>query len=133
MRIVRRYVGASAVAGLIPYPVLDVATLGGVHLSLIRDLTKHYDREFSDNAARNILIAIAASLVPGSIASVVGHRALGALPFITPVAGLVTMSAFSAAASYGLGMIFVRHFEAGGTLDSFDLENLHQIFSRASA
>jgi uncharacterized protein (DUF697 family) len=133
MRIVHRYVGASAVAGLNPIPVLDVTVLGGVHVALIKDLTEYYGAQFSEHAARNILIAIAASIVPGAIGSVLGRRVLGAVPFVTHGAGLLTMAAFSAAASYGLGLIFIRHFEAGGTLDSFDLKNLHRVFSRAPA
>jgi uncharacterized protein (DUF697 family) len=105
-----------------------VATLGSVHIALIREITKHYGNEFSDHAARNILVAIAASLIPGSIGSVLGRKALRALPFITHGLGLATMSAFSAAVSYALGVGFVRHFEGGGTLDSFDIENLHWPF-----
>jgi uncharacterized protein (DUF697 family) len=128
MRIVRRYTGASAIAGLNPVPVLDVAVLGGVHVSLIKDLSDHYGAEFSEHTARNILIAIAASIVPGAIGSVLGRKMLGALPFVTHGAGLLTMSVFSAGVSYGLGLVFIRHFEAGGTLDSFNADNLHKIF-----
>ncbi len=128
MRIVRRYVAVSAVAGLITVPVVDVATLGGVHVALIKELTEHYGAEFSEHAVRNILIAIAAGLVPGSVGSIFGRKALQALPFIKHGAGLLTMSAFSAGVSYGLGLVFMRHFEAGGTLDSFNPENLHRIF-----
>lgn len=131
MRIVHRYAGVSAMAGLIAVPGLDVAALGGVHISLIRDLTAHYGAEFSEHSARNIVIAIGASLVPGAIGSVLGHRVLAVLPYLAHGAGLLLMSASSAAASYGLGVMFVRHFEAGGTLDSFDAANLHQIFARA--
>ena len=133
MRIVHRYVGASGVAGLNPIPVLDVTVLGAVHVALIKDLTEYYGAEFSEHAARNILIAIAASIVPGAIGSVLGRRALGAIPFVTHGAGLLTMAAFSAAASYGLGLVFIRHFEAGGTLDSFDPKHLHRVFSKAPA
>ena len=133
MRIVHRYVAVSAVAGLITVPVLDVAALGGVHISLIKQLTDYYGAEFSEHTARNILIAIAASLVPGAIGSVLGRKALRALPFITYGAGLFTMSAFSAGVSYGLGLVFIRHFEGGGTLDSFNPEHLHRFFSRTSA
>ncbi len=133
MRIVRRYTGASAIAGLNPVPVLDVAVLGGVHVSLIKDLSDHYGAEFSEHTARNILIAIAASIVPGAIGSLLGRKMLGALPFITHGAGLLTMSAFSASVSYGLGIVFIRHFEAGGTLDSFNLDNLHKVFSWSPA
>lgn len=129
MSIVHRYVAASAIAGLNPVPLLDVAVLGGVHISLIKDLTVYYGAEFSDHAARNILIAVAASLVPGAVGTVIGRKALRAMPFLVPGAGMLTMSAFSAAVSYGLGRVFVNHFETGGTLDSFNLENLHRAFN----
>ncbi len=133
MKIVHRYVATSAVAGLITLPVIDVAALGGVHIALIKELTGYYGAEFSEHTARNIVIAITASLVPGAIGSVLGRKALRMLPFISHGAGLLTMSAFSAAVSYGLGMVFIRHFEGGGTLDSFNVENLHRIFRRTPA
>lgn len=128
MSIVHRYVAASAIAGLNPVPVLDVAVLGGVHISLIKDLSDHYGAEFSEHTARNILIAIGASILPGAIGTVIGRKALRAIPFLVPGAALLTMSAFSAAVSYGLGRVFINHFEMGGTLDTFNLENLHRVF-----
>lgn len=127
MNIVHRYVGVSAVAGLITVPVLDVAALGGVHIKLIQELSEYYGAEFSEHAARNILIAVAASLLPGAIGSVLGRKALRVLPFVSHAAGLLTMSAFSAAVSYSLGRVIIRHFESGGTLDSFNPEHLHRL------
>jgi uncharacterized protein (DUF697 family) len=127
MRIVNKYVLISAAAGMVPIPVVDTLTLAGVHVSLIKEISEHYGVEFSQHTARNILIAIAASLIPGSIGSIFGRKVLQAVPLLMGVAG---MSVFSAAVSYGLGTLFVRHYEAGGTLDSFDVENLHRIFSR---
>jgi uncharacterized protein (DUF697 family) len=127
MAIVRRYAMVSAAAGAVTVPVLDVAALGAIHIALIKDITTHYGAEFSEHAARNILIAIGASLIPGSIGSVFARRALRLLPFVTPGIGLAAMSASSAAVSYLLGTVFVRHFEAGGTLDTFNVENLHRL------
>ena len=130
MAIVRRYVLISAGAGLITVPVLDVTALAGIHIALIKAICEHYNHEFSEHTARNILIALAASVVPGVFGSMLGRRALRALPFITPVLGLATMSASSAFVSYGLGVVFIRHFEAGGTLDTFDVDALHRLFTR---
>jgi uncharacterized protein (DUF697 family) len=131
MKIVHRYVLISAGAGLITIPGLDVSALAGVHIALIREVSEYYGHEFSDHAARNIVIAIGASLVPGSIGSFLGRRLLRALPFVTPILGLATMAGTSAFVSYSLGRIFVEHFEAGGTLHNFDVEHLHQIFVKA--
>lgn len=129
MRIVHRYVMISAAAGLINIPVVDVVTLGGVHIALIKDITEHYGGEFSDNALRNVSIAIAASLIPGSIGSVVGRAVLKALPFIPTGLGFATMSVCSAGLSYAIGVAFIRHFESGGTIESFDAKRLLEGFS----
>jgi uncharacterized protein (DUF697 family) len=130
MSIVQRYVLISAGAGLITVPVLDVTALAGIHIALIKAITEHYGQQFSEHAARNILIALGASLIPGAFGSMLGRRALRALPYVTPVLGLASMSAFSAFVSYALGTVFVRHFEAGGTLDTFDVQHLHRLFKR---
>lgn len=130
MRIVRKYAAVSAAAGsVIHSPLLDVAALGGLHVSLIRDLTRHYGGEFSEQAARGVVVAIGASVIPGTIGTIAGHKALGLLPFITPGAGLLVMAASSAATSYAVGSIFVRHFETGGTLASFNVASLHRAIS----
>ena len=127
MRIVRRYVLMSAAAGgLIPVPGLDVTVLAGIHIALIKEISGHYGVAFAEHAARNIVVAIGASVVPGTIGSFAGRRLLRALHFI-PGLGAVTLSASSAAVSYALGRVFMAHFETGGTLDSFDVENLHKL------
>ena len=130
MAIVRRYVLLSAGAGLITIPIVDVSALAAVHIALIKEITEYYGAEFSEHTAGSILIAIGASLIPGSIGSSVGRRVLRALPFVTHGIGLAGMSAFSALVSYGLGTIVVRHFEASGTLLDFDIDHLHRAFRR---
>ena len=127
LRIVGRYVLMSSAAGLIPLPGLDVTVLAGIHIALIKEISEHYGVAFSEHTARNIIVAVATSIVPGSIASFAGRRLLRALRFVTPSLGLLTMSASSAAVSYALGRVFMAHFETGGTLDSFDVENLHKL------
>ena len=128
MRIVRRYaLMSAAVAGVIPLPGLDVTILAGIHIALIKEITEEYGAVFAEHAARNIVIALAASLVPGTIGSFAGRRLLRALPLITPGLGVVAMSASSAAVSYALGRVIMAHFETGGTLDNFDVKNLHKL------
>lgn len=126
LRIVHRWVVISAGAGMLSTPVFDVTLLAGVHVTLIKEISEHYGVPFSEHAARNILIAIGASIVPGSIGSFFGRRLLAAIPFISPPVSLLAMSASSAAVSYGLGRLFIHHFESGGTLDTFDVGNLHR-------
>jgi uncharacterized protein (DUF697 family) len=129
MKIVRRYMLFSFGAAMIPAAPLDTVVLAGVHVVLIKKICEHYGVEFSDHAARNILIAILGSLIPGSIGSVVGKKMFRMLPLAMHAAGFVAMAGFSAAVSYGIGKIFIRHFESGGTLLDFNLDKLHRLFA----
>jgi uncharacterized protein (DUF697 family) len=128
MQIVYRYMAVSAGAALIPLAGLDVVTLAGVHVSLIKRLCDHYEIDFSEHAARNVLIAVFASIGPGVVGSLAGRRVLRALPAAIGPFGWALMSASSAVFSYGIGRLFIHHFEAGGTLLTFDAERLHDVF-----
>jgi uncharacterized protein (DUF697 family) len=133
MQIVYRYMAASAGAALIPVVPLDVVVLAGIHVSLIKRLCDHYDVAFSEHTARNLLIAVVGSIIPGAIGSVMGRKILGMMPTATGVLGWTLMSASSAVFSYGIGKLFIHHFEAGGTLLSFDPDRLHHAFFRHHA
>lgn len=124
LHIVNQYAVASAGAGLIPIPGVDVTVLAGIHLALIKKLCEHYGESFADHAARNIVIAVGVSLVPGTIGSAVSRPILGSLPRLL---GPLVMSASSAAVSYALGRVIMAHFEGGGTLASFDVKDLHKL------
>jgi uncharacterized protein (DUF697 family) len=125
MQIVYRFMAMSAGAALIPMPGIDTAILAGVHVALIKRLCEHYDVSFEEHAARNVLIAVIAGFVPGTIGSVIGRKILRMLPSSARVFGWALFSASSAALSYGIGRLFIQHFESGGTLLSFDATRIH--------
>ena len=129
MKIVHKYMAISAGVSFIPVPVLDVTALATIHMALIKELSDHYDVEFSQHTARNIVIAIGASLVPGSVFSIVTSKAMKFVAFATKVISAFGLSALSVAVTYAIGRMFVRHFEQGGTLLDFDLEKLHKFAS----
>ena len=126
MKIVYRYMAVSAGAALIPIAGADIAVLAGVHVSLIKRLCEHYKVDFSEHTARNILIGVTASVLPGTVGSIIGRRVLRMLPWAGAFAGWTLMSAGSAAFSYGIGRLFIHHFETGGTLLTFDVRRLHE-------
>jgi len=130
MKIVYRYMAVSAGAALIPVPGVDTAILAGVHVALIKELCDHYSVSFTEHTARNVLIAIVASVVPATIGSFAGRGILKLLPSGARIIGWALMSASSAAFSYGIGRLFILHFESGGTLLSFDTSGLHNVFHR---
>lgn len=131
MRIVYRYMSISAGAALIPFAGVDVLALAGIHVALIKELCEHYDIDFTEHTARNVLIGVAGSIVPATVGSILGRKILGMLPVANAVFGWALMSAGSAAFSYGIGMLFIEHFEGGGTLLSLDHRRKHALASPA--
>jgi len=128
MKIVYRYMAVSAGAALIPVPGIDTTILAGVHVALIKQLCDHYGVDFTEHGARNILIAVAGSVVPGTIGSIAGRKVLTLVPSTARVFGWALISASSAAFSYAIGRLFIHHFESGGTLLSLDPKALHDVF-----
>lgn len=122
-QIVDRFSLYSGAAGLIPVPLVDVAAVGGVQLQMLRRLSEVYDVPFSENRGKSIIASLAGALIPASTATTTAMGVgslLKALPGIGTVVGVVSMPAFSAAATYAIGKLFIQHFASGGTLLDFN-------------
>jgi len=132
-RIVQNRTWWSVGGGLIPIPWVDIAAVSGVQLSMIYALSKNYDVEFKKNVARNIAASLVGSIVPGSLAQGFIGSSLKAIPVLGQTFGSVSMSAFSGAATYAIGKVFVQHFETGGTLFDFDIEKMRGYFKEQFA
>jgi len=117
-KVVERYSLYGGAAGLIPLPGVDLATVGGVQIAMLRRLSQIYDVPFSENIGKTLIAALAGSLVPAT-------SGMGAVSLVksVPVAGTVVavlaMPTLSAGATYAIGMAFTEHFASGGTLLDF--------------
>lgn len=119
--IVDRYVKYSAAAGLVPMPLVDVAAIAAVQLSMLKALTAHYGVPFSQQRGKSVVAAFIGSLMP----SFAGHQML---KLAGPIFGMASISGFAASATYAVGRLFISHFEAGGTLIDLDVERArHQL------
>jgi len=118
-KLVERFSLWSGAAGLIPLPLVDLATVGGVQIQMLRRLSRIYNVPFSANRGKALIAALAGSMIPAS-------SGLGAVSLIksVPVAGTVVsalaMPVLSAGATYAIGMAFIEHFASGGTLLDFN-------------
>lgn len=122
-QIVDRFSLYSGAAGLIPVPLVDVATVGGVQLQMLRKLSEIYAVPFTENRGKSIIASLAGALIPasGATSTAMGVGSLlKSLPGIGTLAGAVSMPVFSAGATYVIGKIFIQHFASGGTLLDFD-------------
>jgi len=114
-KIVRNHVLGSIATGVVPVPLIDLIVLTGVQLRMVRALAKHYEVEFAEQRVKSLigtLVSLGATATIGSLlkAAIPGARALFGL------GGL----ALPAATTYAVGRVFIKHFESGGTVWTFD-------------
>jgi TRAP transporter TAXI family solute receptor len=118
-RIVRKHLLAGAAMSAIPIPMLDVAALTSTQLHLLDKLSQHYTVGFDKKLAKAKLLALLSSTLPTT--TIIGLSSLTKLiPGIGTLGGGASLSALSGAVIYATGSVFIRHFEAGGTLENFD-------------
>jgi uncharacterized protein (DUF697 family) len=122
-QLVDRFSLWAGAAGLVPFPIVDMAVVGGVQLQMLRKLSEIYGVPFSENMGKSVLASIAGAVIPASTASTaamgVGSLAKG-LPGIGTLVGVVTMPTVAAGATYVIGKVFIQHFASGGTLLDFN-------------
>lgn len=123
-KTIRNYMWFSMGAGLIPFPFIDLAAICALQLKMISDLCKHYETPFKENSGKAIISALLGYVVPSGITG----SLLKTLPFIGPIAGGISMAVFTGGTTYAIGAIFIRHFEAGGTLLNFDPKKMREFF-----
>jgi uncharacterized protein (DUF697 family) len=118
-KLIDRFAVWSGVAGLIPLPIIDAVTVGGLQIQMLRRLSQIYGVPFSENRGKALIASLAGSMIPATS----GIGAASALKFV-PVFGMLAsgfvMPVLSAGASYAIGKAFVQHFASGGTLLDFN-------------
>jgi uncharacterized protein (DUF697 family) len=118
-RIINKYMWWSMGAGLLPFPLVDVAAITGVQLRMLQQLSNNYDVPFHRGRGKKIISVLLGSVIPTSLTYTVGS-ALKLVPFIGPIIGGISMPIFAGATTYAIGKLFMQHFESGGTF--LDLE-----------
>ena len=118
-KVVDRFSLWSGVAGLLPIPLVDVVTVGGVQLYMLRKLSEIYGVPFSENRGKAVLSSLVGAIVPATTASGVASF-FKFVPGIGQIAGTLTMAPISAGATYVIGKVFIQHFASGGTLLDFN-------------
>jgi uncharacterized protein (DUF697 family) len=127
-QIIRRNAGWAFAGGVVPIPVLDIMAVSGVQLKMLGELSSLYGVPFTANAAKSIISALLGSLVPSGFAHGATGFVLRSVPFVGPLLGVLVMPAFSSAATWAIGRVFVQHFESGGTFLDFDPVKVREYF-----
>ena len=114
-RIVDRHAAYSAVGGIIPVPIANVAGVTAVIVRMVKVLSDLYGVPFQRDRARTIVIGLMGGAMPTGLAAVTAST----LVYIVPgsnLIGLAVSSATAIACTRGIGRIFIEHFESGATL-----------------
>ncbi|HKO72650.1 MAG TPA: DUF697 domain-containing protein, partial [Bradyrhizobium sp.] len=118
-KLVDRFALWSGVAGLIPVPVVDAATVAGLQLQMVRRISQIYDVNFSENIGKGLIAALAGAMVPAT-SSIGAASLLKAVPIVGTIASGFVMPVLASGATFAIGKAFIQHFETGGTLLDFN-------------
>ena len=94
VKLVERFSLWSGAAGLIPVPFVDLATVGGLQIQMLRRLSQIYEVPFSKNQGKSIIAGLAGSMIPatsalGTASLMKGVPVFGALISATGDAGAI--------------------------------------------
>lgn len=116
---VRNHIIASMAVSLIPVPLLDVAALTAMQLSLLRSLSRHYQVDFDEQKGKALLQALMMGSLP--VNSIIGLSSIvKVVPAIGTIGGGIGMATTTGITTYATGEVFIKHFSNNGTLENFD-------------
>ena len=116
-------------AGLIPVPLLDLATIAGVQLKMLSRLSQLYGISFSEHRAKNIIAALVGSVGTATLATGTIASMIKVIPGLGALASVAALPIVAGGSTYAIGKVFVQHFEAGGTFLDFDPAKTKQYFA----
>lgn len=127
----RRYVLLASTLALIPFPLIDFAAILSLQLKLVHDLAKIYNLPIQAHLARPLLSALLSGCAVTS-----GGVLLIAIGKTIPGLGTLVgggLAGSLAGTTLATSEIFIRHFEAGGTLSDFVSPATHPSAKTVSA
>ena len=116
--IVERHATYSAVGGIIPLPIANVASITAIIVRMVKMLSDLYGVPFERDRARSIVMGLVGGTLPTGLAAVTSST----LYYVVPASALIGLAVSSVAAvgcTRSIGRIFVEHFESGATLRDF--------------
>lgn len=128
MDIVRNNLVWGAGAGVLPFPMFDMAAITAVQLKVIKELADLYDVPFRENAAKSVLIGLAGALGSGTVATLLAVSTFKIVPVLGPFMAATSLAATSTAMTYAVGRVFIKHFETGGHLLDLDPHAIKEYF-----
>jgi uncharacterized protein (DUF697 family) len=112
--IVERHANFSAIGGVIPLPLVNLASVTAIILRMLKLLSRHYGVPFERERARMIVVGLTGGCMPTGLAAVTASTLSFAVPG-SALFGLAVCSVTASACTRGIGRMFIELFESGAT------------------
>jgi uncharacterized protein (DUF697 family) len=109
-QVINDHVGFSMIAGVIPFPVVDIAAVTAIQMDMLKQLAGHYHLNFNRERGKSI----ASSLFSATIGSTLGREVaslLKVIPGSGTILSICLQVVLAGATTYALDRIFAYHFE----------------------
>jgi uncharacterized protein (DUF697 family) len=120
MTIVNQQGNLAMAGGLLPIPLVDVAVIVGMQISMLKKLSALYNIPFHRNRAKAIVISLVGSFLSYKTGAGLAGLLARAIPVLGWGVGIATISVLAKATTHATGVVFIQHYESGGTLLNFD-------------
>jgi uncharacterized protein (DUF697 family) len=132
-QIVKDYVPLAVGAGMIPLPGLDLAAIGALQLKVLASLAKHYKVRFTQAQAQVIVTSLLGSIGTTVLAGAAFVSVAKIVPFFGAILGAASMPVAGGVITHAMGHLAIDHFEAGGMMETFDLDVAQKAFGEKIA
>jgi uncharacterized protein (DUF697 family) len=109
-KIVERHRAYAAVGGLAPLPIVNVAVLTAIIMRMVKRLSDLYGVPYQRDRTRSAIIGLMAGAAPTGFGAIAASTAAVIVPGPGFV-GLAVSAVTAGALTYGIGLIFLEHFE----------------------
>jgi uncharacterized protein (DUF697 family) len=118
--MVERHAAGSAVGGIIPLPIANLASITALNVHMLKRLCELYGVPYERDRARAMVIALLGGIMPSGL----GMITASTLGLIIPASGLIGLAVSSVSAlacTRRIGQTLIGHFESGKTLHEIPL------------
>jgi len=110
-KIVARHKNYAAAGGLVPLPVVNIATVTAVNLRMVQKLSALYQVPFERDRTRSLIVG----LIGGAVPTAAGTATTTTLMWIVPgglIWGMGVSAITAGALTRGIGHVFIESFES---------------------
>jgi uncharacterized protein (DUF697 family) len=131
--IIKKHIIGAMAAGLIPFPIVDVAGVALLEVNMITELAAAYNFPVPRAlVVYKLLISLAGAVGPVFF-SLYFRNSVKALPLVGHAIYLGAFSLSGAISVYAVGKLFQKHFESGGTFLSSKNAVIRKFFAEKEA